>query len=235
MTTQEVLSALKKFGNEQTKKTFIKHGAPEPLFGVKVTDLKILQKKIRKNHALAIALFDTGNSDAMYLAGLIAEPDKMSKSELQKWAERASWYMISEYTVAWAASESPFALELAQAWVESKEEKIACSGWSTLSSYVALKEDHDLDIDLLKKYLKRIEKIIHETPNRVRYVMNNFVIALGCYVSEFTDAALKTAEKIGKVSVDMNGTACKVPFAPDYIKKVKAMGRLGKKRKTAAC
>ena len=127
------------------------------------------------------------------------------------------------------------ALELAQAWVESKEEKIACSGWSTLSSYVALKEDHDLDIDLLKKYLERIEKTIHQAPNRVRYSMNNFMIALGCYVSELTEEALNTAKKIGKVSVNMNGTACKVPFAPDYIAKAMKMGRIGKKRKTAIC
>lgn len=235
MTIQEVLNALEKFGNEQTKKIFLKHGAKEPLFGVKVADLKIIQKKIKKNHALALALFDTGNSDAMYLAGLIAELNKMSEKELQKWAENASWYMISEYTVAWVASESPFALKLAQAWMESNKEKVACSGWSTLSSYVALKEDRDLDIGLLKKYLERIEKTIHQAPNRVRYTMNNFVIAVGCYVAELTEEALNTAKEIGKVSVDMNGTACKVPFAPDYIAKAMKMGRIGKKRKTAFC
>ena len=50
-----------------------------------------------------------------------------------------------------------------------------------------------------------------------------------------TDLAIETARKIGKVSVDMGGTACKVPLAADYIKKVQARGSIGKKRKTAKC
>ena len=87
----------------------------------------------------------------------------------------------------------------------------------------------------LKQLLARVEKTIHKAPNQVRYAMNGFVIALGCYVKALTEAALKTGEKIGTVTVDMGNTACKVPFAPDYIKKVQKRGTIGKKRKTARC
>ena len=40
MTLSEVLKELESYGNDQTKKTWLKHGAAEPLFGVKVGDLK---------------------------------------------------------------------------------------------------------------------------------------------------------------------------------------------------
>ena len=43
------------------------------------------------------------------------------------------------------------------------------------------------------------------------------------------------ARSHAKVDVDMGGTACKVPYAPDYIDKVVGMGRLGVKRKSARC
>ena len=36
-------------------------------------------------------------------------------------------------------------------------------------------------------------------------------------------------------TVDMGDTACKVPFIPDYIRKVEARGTIGKKRKTVRC
>jgi hypothetical protein len=65
--------------------------------------------------------------------------------------------------------------------------------------------------------------------------MNGFVIAVGTYVEPLTAFALEVGAKIGRVSVDMGGTACKVPFAPDYIKKVQQRGSIGKKRKTAKC
>src|SRR5262249_34025035 len=125
--------------------------------------------------------------------------------------------------------------ELALAWIEAKDEKVAAAGWATLSSLVAIKDDADIDLPELKQLLQRVQKTIHQQPNRVRYVMNSFVIAVGSYVKALTDLALQTAAKIGPVSVNMGDTACKVPSAGDYIKKVQQRGAIGKKRRTAKC
>ena len=65
--------------------------------------------------------------------------------------------------------------------------------------------------------------------------MNGFVIGVGCYVKELSALAAEVGKKIGDVTVDMGNTACKVPFAPDYINKAKAKGTLGKKKKTVKC
>ena len=54
MTKKEILKELEKYGDEQTKKTLIKHGAKEPFFGVKVQDLKKILKKVKKNHNLSL-------------------------------------------------------------------------------------------------------------------------------------------------------------------------------------
>lgn len=67
----------------------------------------------------------------------------------------------------------------------------------------------------------RVEKEIHNAPNRVRYAMNMFVIAVGTYVQPLSELAMQAGQRIGKVSVDVGETACKVPFAPDYIDKVR--------------
>ena len=63
-------------------------------------------KKIRKDYSLSLELYDTGNSDAMYLAGLIADENRMTREDLQKWVQEAYWYLISDYTVANIAAES---------------------------------------------------------------------------------------------------------------------------------
>src|SRR5262249_34101227 len=189
----------------------------------------------KMDYQLALDLYDTGISDAMYFAGLIADDAKMTKKDLQKWVEKAYFPLLSEYTVAWVAAGSKHGRELALEWIDSKKENIASSGWATLSSLVGIKDDKDLDLVELQKLLQRVQKTIQQQPNRVRYTMNGFVIAVGSYVKSLTSAAIATAEKIGPVSVDMGGTACKVPWAPDYIEKVKARGSIGKKRKTAKC
>jgi len=235
MTTREILEQLKSLGKESIKSVLMKHGAQEPFYGVKVEDLKVIQKKIKKNHNLSLELYDTGISDAMYLAGLIADESKMTKEQLQKWANKAYWSMLSEYTVPWVASESQHGWELALEWINSKEEKITSSGWATLGCLVALKPDIELNINEIKDLLSRVQKEIHSAPNRVKYTMNGFVISVGSYVAELTEEAIKLGFSIGSVTVDMNGTSCKVPFCPDYIKKVKQKGTIGKKRKTVRC
>ena len=235
MTKDEVMLELLKFGNEQTKKIFTRHGAREPFYGVKVGDLKTLVKKIKTDHKLALELFSTGNSDAMYLAGLIADENLVTREELQDWVKNAYWYMLSEYTVPWLAAESQYGWELALEWIDSTEEGIASSGWSTLSNMVSFRPDEELDHDKLSALLDRVARDIHQDQNRVRYTMNGFVIAIGSYVEALTKKANEVGTSIGKVHVDVGGTACKVPLATEYIKKIEDKGNTGKKRKAARC
>lgn len=235
MTANEVLDFLKPLGLESYRKVLLKHGIPEPIFGVKIEEMKKIQKKVKVDYRLALELYDTGIYDAMYLAGLIADDAKMTKKDLTNWVKNATCNAIAEYTVSWVTAESRFGHELAMEWIESKKERIASAGWTTLSGLVSLTPDEDLDLDELKKLIARIGKTIHDQPNRVRYCMNGFLIAVGCYVPELSDLAVQTAAKIGEVIVDMGDTSCKVPSVADYVAKVKARGTLGKKRKTVKC
>jgi hypothetical protein len=235
MTATELLEKLKKLGSEQTRKTLMKHGAKEPCWGVRIGDMKPLLKEARHDQALALELFDSGVYDAMYLAGLIADGSKMTRAELNSWALAAYGSGISEYTVPWVASEHPEGFSMALEWIESPVEEVAVTGWATLGSIVSVKPDDELDLALITTLLQRVEKEVHQSPNRVRYVMNGFVIAAGSYVAGLTETCLRLASAIGPVTVNMGGTACQVPLAAEYILKVRDHGSIGKKRKTAKC
>ena len=235
-TTAKIIAELKKKGSAQTRKTFARHGAPEEsLFGVKVGDLKPIAKQIKGEQELACDLYDSGISDAMYLAGLVANGTHMKKSQLDKWAQQATWYMISEYTVPGVAAESPHARDLALKWIKSKKESVASSGWCTYIGILATQADEELDLKEIENLLDKVVKEIDDAPNRVRYTMNGFVIGVGSYVKPLLKKAKAAAKKIGIVSVDVGDTACKVPVATETIAKIEKMGRVGKKRKTMKC
>ena len=235
MTADEIVKQLKPLGSESYRKILRNHGVQEPLFGVKIEELKKIQKRVKKDYQLALDLYNTGIYDVMYLAGLIADDSRMTKKDLRRWLKQATCTALCEYTVPWVAAESPHGCELALEWIDSEDADVALAGWSTLSGLVSIKDDADLDLAEVKRLLARVQKTIHKQPNYVRYVMNGFVIAVGCYVEELTALALQTAEKIGKVTVDMGNTACKVPSAPEYIQKVQKRGTIGKKRKSVKC
>ena len=84
MTANDIVAELKALANAQTKKSWMTHGAREPYLGVKVADMKKIQKRIKTNYQLALDLYDTGIADAMYLAGLIADDAKMTLADLQR-------------------------------------------------------------------------------------------------------------------------------------------------------
>lgn len=222
-------------GSEQIKSILLKHGVKEPFFGVKVGDMKPIQKKIKMDYQLAKDLYATGNADAMYLAGLIADDKRMTKADLQNWVEQALSNNISEWTVPWVAAGSNFGWELALEWIDHREEHIAAAGWATLSNLVALKTDEELDLPALKGLLERVQREISNADNRVRYQMNCFIIAVGAHVAALTAAAIEAAKKLGVITIDKNGTACKVPAALDYILKIKDKDAIGKKKKTVKC
>jgi hypothetical protein len=196
--------------------------------------LKKIKKRVGTDYQVALDLFDTGIYDAMYLAGMVVDDAKMTKADLNRWAKTASAPIAGSIVPA-VAAHSRYGWELGMEWIESAKPLVAVAGWGTLMAVISITDDDELNLDEVKRLLKRVEKTIDAAPNAVRYQMNAFVIAAGCYVRSLMPLALELGEKLGRVSVDMGNTACQVPYAPDYIRKAEKRGAIGKKRKSAKC
>ncbi|MCC5021677.1 MAG: DNA alkylation repair protein [Candidatus Synoicihabitans palmerolidicus] len=153
MTLAEVMSTLAALGSEQSKKTLLHHGAVEPFFGVKIGDLKPLARKLKGEQTLALELYATGNSDSQYLAGMIADGAKMTRTELNAWARTTAWGLISGNTVAWVASEHLHGLTLAIRWIEGKKESVIRSGWATLCALATVILDERMPLDKFAELL----------------------------------------------------------------------------------
>jgi 3-methyladenine DNA glycosylase AlkD len=236
MTAKEILEELKPLGRESYKRVLSNnHGVKEPCFGVPASELKKFQKRIKKDYQLALDLYDSGNYDAMYLAGLIADDARMTRDDLQRWVEKAYGGSLPGATVPWVAAGSPHGREMAMKWIESSKSLVAAAGWATLSSLVSIKADAELDLPELKRLMQRVQRTIRQAPDAVRSKMNSFLIAVGSYVQPLTEFALEIGEKIGPVTADLGNNHCQVPFAPDYIRKAQKRGVIGRKRKTAKC
>lgn len=235
MTANDILEELRALGRDGYKRVLLNHGVAEPCFGVKIEELQKIRKRIRRDYRLALELYDSGVYDARYLAGLIADDVRMTRKDLQHWVTTADCGPLVGFTVPWVAAGNPHGRSIALEWIESPAELVAAAGWATLACWVAIKDDAELDRTELNGLLERVRRTIHESPDKVRYWMNGFVISVGSYVRELTETALKCGERIGTVTVDMGRTACQVPYAPDSIRKVMERGTVGRKRKSAKC
>lgn len=219
MNAENVLKEMKALGTAQNRKVYGRHGVDREMFGLSFASQKKLAKTYKKEHSLALELWKSGNHDARILACMIADPSLMNEKQLDAWATELDNYVITD-AFSGMAVKSPDAFRNMEKWTKSKEEWIGAVGWNVLA-HMALKSKA-LDDSYFQPFLEAINDDIHKSKNRVRYSMNNALIAIGIRNEDLQRKAMEVAKQIGTVQVDHGETGCKTPDAHDYILKTVA-------------
>lgn len=235
MNLETVMQELEALGKERLKKMYISNGAREPLFGVATGDMKPLFKKIKINQPLADQLYATGNYDAMYFAGIIADPKAMTEADFERWMEGAYFYMLSDFVVAVTLAEADIAQEVANQWIASGEELRMSAGWSCYCWLLGSRPDSEFSVSKLINMLEMAEQRIHESPERTKSAMNNFIYTVGVSYLPLHDKAVETAKAVGPVEMKRDKKKSSILQASESIQKAVDKGQLGFKRKHVRC
>ncbi|WP_075980612.1 DNA alkylation repair protein [Bacillus massilinigeriensis] len=235
MDFETVMRELEALGKERTKKIYISNGAHEPLFGVATGSMKPIAKKIKINQPLAEELYATGNYDAMYFAGIIADPKAMDESDFNRWMDDAYFYMLSDYVVAVTLSESDIAQEVADKWIASGEELRMSGGWSCYCWLLGNRKDNEFSESKISNMLDMVKNTIHNSPERTKSSMNNFLYTVGVSYLPLHEKAVETAKEIGTVEVKRDNKKSSFINAYENIQKDIDKGRIGFKRKYVRC
>lgn len=216
MSLKEAMAALEKLGSAQARKTYTRHGATEPMFGVSFGDLKKLLNKIKVDQELAEALWDTGNFDARNLAAKVCDPANFPPKVLDAWAAVPIAWLWGGY-VGQIAAEGPQGKAKAEKWLAAKDDATRTAGWCTVGAMAMI--DESTEDSWLSARLAEIEKGMKSANNRHRYVMNNALIAIGCRSAALRKSATAAAKRLGTIEVDHGDTDCKTPDAIERLEK----------------
>ncbi|MFC5471309.1 DNA alkylation repair protein [Cohnella suwonensis] len=230
MNIETVMQELEALGKERTKKIYQSNGAHEPLFGVATGEMKPIAKKIKLNQPLAEQLYATGNYDAMYFAGIIADPEAMTEADFERWIDASYFYMLSDFVVAVTLAETDIAQEVADKWIASGEELKMSAGWSCYCWLMGNRPDSEFDESKIADMLELAKKTIHDSPERAKYAMNHFIYTVGVSYVPLHDRAIETAKAVGPVEVNKDKTKSKFLNASDNIQKAIDKGQIGFKR-----
>ncbi|MGW6190297.1 DNA alkylation repair protein [Bacillus cereus] len=230
-----VMQELETLGKERTKKIYISNGAKDPLFGVATGAMKSIAKKIKINQSLAEELYATGNYDAMYFAGIIADPKAMNESDFDRWMAGAYFYMLSDYVVAVTLSESDFAQDVADKWIASGDELRMSAGWSCYCWLLGNRKDNEFSESKIANMLEVVKNTIQDAPERTKSAMNNFLNTVGISYVPLHEKAVETAKEVGIVELKRDNKKSSVLNAYESIHKELDRGRLGFKRKYVRC
>jgi len=235
MDFETVMKELEALGKERSKKMYISNGAQEPLFGVATGAMKPIAKKIKINQGLAEELYATGNYDAMYFAGIIADPKAMTESDYERWMDGAYFYMLSDYVVAVTLAESDIAQDVADNWIASGEELRMSAGWSCYCWLLGNRKDNEFSEKKISDMLDMVKNTIHDSPERTKSAMNNFLYTVGISFKSLNERAIETAKAVGIVEVKRHKKKSSFLNAYESIQKEMDRGKLGFKRKYVRC
>lgn len=235
MNSQDILCELEYLATERTKKIYLSNGAKEPVFGVATGAMNPLYKQIKKNHTLAEELYATGNYDAMYFAGMIADYNQMTRNDFNRWMDAAYFYMLSDFVVAVTLTESPLNLEISDEWILSKQELRQSAGWSCYCWSLGRWKDEHFDKERIDQLLDLAEKQIHTAPDRAKSSMANFIHTVGLSYIPSHEKALETAKKVGDIIIKRDNKKDQILNPLANIEKDIERGRIGFKRKYVRC
>lgn len=235
MDFEMVMQELETLGKERIKKTYISNGAHEPLFGVATGAMKPIAKKIKINQRLAEELYATVNYDAMYFAGIIADPKAMNESDFNRWMDGAYFYMLSDYVVAVTLSESDIAQDVADKWIASGNELRMSAGWSCYCWLLGNRQDNEFSETKISNMLDIVKNSIHDSPERTKSAMNNFLYTVGISYLPLHEKTVETAKEVGIVEVKRDKKKSSFLNAYESIQKEMDRGRIGFKRNYVRC
>jgi 3-methyladenine DNA glycosylase AlkD len=213
MTVKEALKELKALGNAKVRAQNAKSGAGDNQFGVSLGDIRVLAKKIRTNHELALSLWDAGNVDAQFLATLLIQPKKLSAQAMDRMVRSISFVRVADWLIAYVVRQHPDKEALRQNWMAADDRWAARAGWDLTAERVGKSPD-GLDVPAL---LDRIEAEMADSKPEVQWTMNNTLATIGIHFPKHRKRAIAIGEKLGIYRDYPVSKGCTSPFAPIWI------------------
>jgi 3-methyladenine DNA glycosylase AlkD len=213
MNVKDILATLESLGDDARRKHNAKSGAPDNQFGVKLSDIRTLAKKIKTNHDLALKLWESANVGAQLLATLLLKPDSLSADQLDSLTRTTTCGQVAEWMNAYVVSQHPDKESLRERWMKSKDRWAARAGWHLTTARVNRGGGAANGLDPIA-LLDRIEKEMPKAAPEVQWTMNNTLMAIGIHHAAHRQRAVAIGETIGLYKDWPVSKGCIPPYAP---------------------
>jgi 3-methyladenine DNA glycosylase AlkD len=195
MDKDDVLPWLKRRGTRRNVKGMARYGLEaKRVFGVPMGTLLSLSKRLGKDHALAMALWESGWYEARLLAALVGDPERVTRRQMNAWAASFENWADCDTACFKLFDRTPFAWEKARQWSTSPRLFVKRAGFA-LMACLALHDKEAPDKRFLA-FLPVIEQGARDERNFVKKAVNWALRSIGRRNLELNAAALVVAKRL---------------------------------------
>lgn len=198
MNVDEVLADLGRHGDPSAIAGMARYGIrPAKTFGVSALKLHEMAKRIRRDHALALALWDTGVRDARILAALIADAALMTDEMLEHWVNDLDSWDVCDGCCSNLFDKVPGAHKKAIAWSRREPEFVKRAGYALMA--VLAVHDKKAPDGAFLRFLPHIKRGSRDERNYVRKAVNWALRQIGKRNRALHTASVRTAREIREI------------------------------------
>jgi 3-methyladenine DNA glycosylase AlkD len=166
----------------------------ERALGVKLPEIRKLAKVIKKDHDLALRLWDTRIHEARILASLVAEPKKVTPELIDSWTKDFTSWDVCDQTCGNLFDRTPYAIEKALEFSKHKEEFIKRTGFVLMAELSI--HDKKAEDKVFIQFFPVIEREAWDARNFVKKAVNWALRQIGKRNETLHPLAIQCAERI---------------------------------------
>ena len=199
MTYEEIIKKLESLENPKNIAGMARFGIQPKtrVMGIPIPETRKLAKRIGKNHDLALKLFDSGIHEAQILAGFIAEPEKFTKSQIEKWVKMFDSWDIVDQVCSAVLDKTKFVPKIVFEYAGRKEEFVKRTAF-TLICCLTVHDKKMADREFIK-FFPLIKKASTDERNFVKKAVNWALRQIGKRNKKLNKEAIKLAREIQKI------------------------------------
>jgi 3-methyladenine DNA glycosylase AlkD len=166
-TVRDLLKSLERKGSKKNVDGMARYGiVAKKVYGVSVADIRAMAKDHRRDHELALALWDTGWYEARMMSAFVDNPKQVTPAQMDRQARDFDNWAICDTLCFHLYDKTPHAWSKIGKWAKSKNEFVKRAAFATLAS-VALHDKKAPD-ELFMKALPLIERAANDERNFVK-------------------------------------------------------------------
>lgn len=192
---ESALNWLKRHATQRTRDGMSRYGIPsDNALGVSVADIRLLAKRLGRNHELAAALWETGVYEARMLTSFVDDPARVTSAQMDRWCRDFDSWAICDSLCFHLFDRTPFAWEKARRWSASPREFVKRAGFALMASLVV--HDKTVPGPRFLEFLPLIEQGARDERNFVKKAVNWALRCIGKRDPALNLAAIAVARSL---------------------------------------
>jgi 3-methyladenine DNA glycosylase AlkD len=192
---QEVIDHLTASANPDNVEGMARYGInPRNTLGVPMPVLRGLARQIKRNHALAMELWESGIHEARILAGLIADPKQVDEQLMESWAHDFDSWDVCDQVVSNLFDKTAYAYSKAVEWSSREPEFVKRAGFVLMAALAV--HDKKAPDSAFEPFFPLIQREASDERNFVKKAVNWALRGLGKRNRALNVRAIETARQI---------------------------------------